>query len=84
MGQKRFPKGFKIGAVHQRIEWGQPVTEVSARLGVCTHSLYKWMKEQLLGHGGDRAGPDVGKRVQHAPGFIGHLKIRAQQKVAEH
>jgi len=48
MSQKRFPEEFKIEAVRQVIQRGYPVAEVSARLGVSTHSLYKWMKEQLL------------------------------------
>ena len=48
MSQKRFPEEFKIEAVRQVIERGYPVAEVSARLGVSTHSLYKWMKDQQL------------------------------------
>ena len=48
MNQKRFPEEFKIEAVRQIVERGHPVPEVSARLGVSTHSLYKWMKEQQL------------------------------------
>lgn len=48
MSQKRFPDEFKIEAVRQIIEWGCSVAEVSARLGVSTHSLYKLMKEQRL------------------------------------
>jgi transposase len=48
MNQKRFPEEFKIEAVRQIVERGHPVAEVSARLGVSTHSLYKWMKEQQL------------------------------------
>ena len=48
MNQKRFPEEFKIEAVRQIVERGHPVAEVSARLGVSTHSLYKWIKEQQL------------------------------------
>ncbi len=48
MNQKRLPEEFKIEAVRQIVERGHPVAEVSARLGVSTHSLYKWMKEQQL------------------------------------
>lgn len=51
MNQKRFPEEFKIEAVRQIVERGHPVAEVSARLGVSTHSLYKWMKEQQLPSG---------------------------------
>ena len=46
MNQKRFSEKFKIEAVRQIVERGHPVAEVSARLGVSAHSLYKWMKEQ--------------------------------------
>ena len=45
MNQKRFPEEFKIEAVRQIVERGHPVAEVSARLGVSTHSLYKWIRE---------------------------------------
>lgn len=48
MNQKRYPEEFKIEAVRQIAERGHPVAEVSARLGVSTHSLYKWMKEQQM------------------------------------
>ena len=48
MNQKRFPEEFKIKAVRQIVERGHPVAEVSARLGVSTHNLYKWMKEQQM------------------------------------
>ncbi|MGV0986648.1 MAG: IS3 family transposase [Limnohabitans sp.] len=48
MNQKRFPEEFKIEAVRQIVDRGHPVAEVSARLGVSTHSLYKWMKEQQM------------------------------------
>ena len=48
MKPKRFPEEFKIEAVRQIVERGHPVLEVSARLGVSTHSLYKWVKELQL------------------------------------
>jgi transposase len=48
VNQKIFPEEFKIEAVRQILEQGQPVAEVFARLGVSAHSLYKWMKEQQL------------------------------------
>ena len=48
MNQKRFPEEFKIEAVRQIVEGGHLVAEVSARLGVSTHSLYKWIREQQL------------------------------------
>jgi transposase len=46
MSNKRYPEEFKIEAVRQIAERGHPVAEVSARLGVSQHSLYKWIKEQ--------------------------------------
>ena len=51
MKPKRFPEEFKIEAVRQIVERGHPVMEVSARLGVSTHSLYKWVKELQLSPG---------------------------------
>ena len=38
------PKEFKIEAVKQITERGHKVAEVSARIGVSQHSLYKWVK----------------------------------------
>ena len=35
---------FKDEAVRQILERGYSVTEVSERLGVSSHSLYKWVK----------------------------------------
>jgi transposase len=45
MGKARFSDDFKRDAVHQIVERGYPVAEVSQRLGVSTHSLYGWMKK---------------------------------------
>lgn len=44
MGKPRFSEDFKRDAVHQIVERGYPVAEVSQRLGVSTHSLYAWVK----------------------------------------
>jgi len=44
MGKPNFSEDFKRDAVHQITVRGYPVREVSERLGVSTHSLYKWMK----------------------------------------
>ena len=44
MGQKRFTVEFKDEAVRQVTERGHPVAEVAARLGVSSHSLYKWVR----------------------------------------
>jgi transposase len=45
MSSKRYPEEFKIEAVKQIIERGYPVSEVSKRLDVTTHSLYAWVKK---------------------------------------
>jgi transposase len=44
MSQRRFTAEFKDEAVRQVTERGHPVTEVAARLGVSSHSLYKWVR----------------------------------------
>ena len=44
MGKSNYNEDFKRDAVHQIVVRGYPVREVSQRLGVSTHSLYKWLK----------------------------------------
>ena len=44
MGTSNYSDEFKRDAVHQISVRGYPVREVSRRLGVSPHSLYKWMK----------------------------------------
>lgn len=44
MKPERFTPEFKEEAVRQIVERGYSVAEVSARLGVSAHSLYKWVK----------------------------------------
>ncbi|OWF86375.1 transposase, partial [Yersinia entomophaga] len=44
MSAKNFTEEFKIEAVQQINEQGYPVSEVAARLGVSTNSLYAWIK----------------------------------------
>jgi transposase len=39
-----YPEEFKIEAVKQITERGHQVADVSARIGVSKHSLYKWIK----------------------------------------
>jgi transposase len=41
---QRYTPEFKDEAVHQVTEKGHSVQEVAARLGVSSHSLYKWVK----------------------------------------
>jgi transposase len=44
MSAQRFSPEFKEEAVKQVTERGYSVAEVAARLGVSSHSLYKWVK----------------------------------------
>lgn len=44
MSTPRFTPEFKEEAVRQIVERGYPVSEVSERLGVSAHSLYRWVK----------------------------------------
>ncbi|MFD3191670.1 transposase, partial [Sedimentitalea sp. HM32M-2] len=44
MGTSNYSDAFKRDAVHQITVRGYPEGEVSRRLGVSAHSLYKWMK----------------------------------------
>lgn len=71
MSIQRFPPEFKEEAVRQIVERGYSVAEVSARLGVSAHSLYKWVKAIK---------PD--KVEQHATELIAAkseiLRLRAQ------
>ena len=45
MPQIHYTDDFKRDAVRQITERGHSVAEVSSRLGVSTHSLYKWKKQ---------------------------------------
>jgi transposase len=44
MSSPRYTSEFKDEAVRQIINRGYSVAEVSQRLGVSAHSLYKWVK----------------------------------------
>jgi len=59
MGKPNFSDEFKRDAVVQITERGHPVSEVSQRLGVSTHSLYAW-KRQF----GRQASGDAGKDAE--------------------
>lgn len=43
MSTQRYTPEFKAEAVRQVVERGYSVAESAARLGVSTHSLYKWV-----------------------------------------
>ena len=49
MSSQRYSPEFKDEAVRQIIERGYSVAEVSERLGVSSHSLYKWVKAATPG-----------------------------------
>jgi transposase len=44
MSSQRYSPEFKDEAVRQIVDRGYSVTDVSERLGVSAHSLYKWVK----------------------------------------
>jgi transposase len=44
MSGKRYNEEFKIEAVRQVTDRGYKVSEVAARLGITTKSLYEWIK----------------------------------------
>ncbi|MEG9604413.1 IS3 family transposase [Serratia nematodiphila] len=76
MGTPRFTPEFKEEAVRQITERGYSVAEVSDRLGVSAHSLYKWLRAIK---------PDTSE--QHARDLLEAkseiLKLRAQLKRTE-
>lgn len=76
MSSQRFTPEFKEEAVRQVVERGYSVAEVSARLGVSTHSLYKWVKSVT---------PD--KTEKHAADLLEAkseiLRLRAQMRRVE-
>ena len=59
MGKTRFSEDFKRDAVAQITERGYPISEVTQRLGVSTHSLYAWRKQY-----GSSARADDGKDAE--------------------
>jgi len=76
MSNQRYSPEFKDEAVRQVVDRGYSVAEISERLGVSAHSLYKWVKAVK---------PD--KTDQHAAELIAAksevLKLRAQLRRAE-
>ena len=44
MSNQQYPKEFREEAIRQVLERGYSVKEISERLGVSTHSLYKWVQ----------------------------------------
>ena len=48
MSSQRYPEEFKTEAVKQILDHGHSVADVCNRLGVSTHSLYKWVRERQM------------------------------------
>ncbi len=80
MGTSNYSDEFKRDAVHQITVRGYPVREVSRRLGVSTHSLYKWMK--LFGEPVAEAGrgPRSREPAAEARAGAGHRGARHPKK----
>lgn len=55
MSSQRYPPEFKDEAVRQVLERGYTVAEVSQRLEVSAHSLYKWVKAVKPDKSGEQA-----------------------------
>ena len=45
MSNQRYSEEFRSEAVRQVIDRGYSVKEVAERIGVSTHSLYKWVRD---------------------------------------
>ena len=71
MSSQRYPPEFKDEAVRQVLERGYTVAEVSQRLGVSAHSLYKWVKAVKPGKSDEQAAELVEAKSEI-------LRLRAQ------
>jgi transposase len=76
MSNQRFSPEFKDEAVRQIVDRGYSVAEVSERLGVSQHSLYKWVKAIKPDKTDEQAAALVEARSEV-------LKLRAQLKRVE-
>ena len=76
MSNQRFTPEFKDETVRQVIERGYSVAEVSERLGVSAHSLYKWVKAAKPDNSEQRA-----SELLQAKSEV--LKLRAQLRRTE-
>ena len=66
---QRYSPEFKDEAVRQIVDRGYSVAEVSERLGVSAHSLYKWVKAVQPGKNDEQAVALVGARSE-VPGCV--------------
>jgi transposase len=76
MSNQRFSPEFKDEAVRQIVDRGYSVTDVSERLGVSAHSLYKWVKAIKPDKTDEQAAALIEARSEV-------LKVRAQLKRTE-
>jgi transposase len=76
MSAPRYSLEFKQEAIKQVTERGHSVAEVGARLGVSSHSLYKWVKEVVPSKDEKQAAELI-----EAKGEI--LRLRAQMRRLE-
>ena len=76
MSSQRYSPEFKDEAVRQIVERGYSVADVSERLGVSAHSLYKWVKAVKPDRSEEQAAALIEARSEV-------LKLRAQLKRAE-
>lgn len=76
MSSRRFTPEFKQEAVRQVTERAYSVAEISARLGVSAHSLYKWVKATTP----DKSEKQASELVEAKSGI---LRLRAQMRRLE-
>jgi len=76
MSSQRYPPEFKDEAVRQVLERGYTVAEVSQRLGVSAHSLYKWVKAMKPDKSDEQAAELVEAKSEI-------LRLRAQMRRIE-
>jgi len=76
MSNQRFSPEFKDEAVRQIVDRGYSVAEVSERLGVSAHSLYKWVKAVKPNKTDEQAAELIEARSEI-------LKLRSQLKRTE-
>lgn len=76
MSTQRYTPEFKEEAVRQIVDRGYSVAEVSERLGVSAHSLYKWVKEVKPDRSDEQAADLVEAKSEI-------LKLRAQLRRTE-
>ena len=76
MSNQRYSPEFKDEAVRQIVDRGYSVTEVSQRLGVSAHSLYKWVKAVQPNKTEEQAAALIEARSEV-------LKLRAQLRRTE-